>query len=105
MPEGASRRSALLPTGRAKRRRRGLAVFAAHAARIIISASGRDGDQLEDLHTVLGEGPCIDAAVTGEPVTATDLDTPARAAELAASRPTITDQRTAGSLRFSHSDT
>jgi hypothetical protein len=53
-----------------------LAVFAAHAGRIIISDSGRHGDQLEDLHLTLGEGPGIDAAVTAEPVTADDLDHP-----------------------------
>jgi hypothetical protein len=31
---------------------------------------------LEDLHITLGEGPGIDAAITGEPVTAVDLDHP-----------------------------
>ena len=51
-----------------------LAVFAAHAGRIIISDSGPAGDQLEDLHATLGEGPGIDAAITGQPVTAVDLD-------------------------------
>jgi len=51
-----------------------LAVLAAHAGRIIISDSGPHGDQLEDLHATLGEGPGIDAAVTGEPVTAVDLN-------------------------------
>jgi hypothetical protein len=53
-----------------------LAVFAADAGRIIISESGRDGDQLEDLHLTLGEGPGIDAAITGQPATAVDLDHP-----------------------------
>jgi GAF domain-containing protein len=50
-----------------------LAVLAAHAGRIIISGSGPHGDQLEDLHATLGEGPGIDAAVTAGPVTAADL--------------------------------
>lgn len=53
-----------------------LAVVAAHAGRIIISDSGPDGDQLEDLHVTLDEGPGIDAVVTGEPVGAADLDHP-----------------------------
>jgi ANTAR domain len=53
-----------------------LAVLAAHVGRIIISDSGLHGDQLEDLHATLGEGPGIDAAVTGEPVTAVDLNRP-----------------------------
>jgi hypothetical protein len=53
-----------------------LAVFAADAGRIIISDSGRAGDQLEDLHITLGEGPGVDAALTREPVTAADLDHP-----------------------------
>jgi ANTAR domain len=51
-----------------------LAVLAAHAGRIIISDSGPHGDQLEDLHATLGEGPGFDAAIIGEPVTAVDLD-------------------------------
>jgi hypothetical protein len=51
-----------------------LAVSAAHAGWIIISDSGPDGDQLEDLQATLGEGPGIDAGITGEPVTAVDLD-------------------------------
>lgn len=50
-----------------------LTVFAAHAGRIIISDSGPHGDQLEDLHATFGEGPGIDAAVTGRPVMAADL--------------------------------
>ena len=53
-----------------------LAVFAGHAGRIIISDSGPHGDQLEDLHATLGEGPGVDAAITGEPVTAVDLNRP-----------------------------
>ena len=53
-----------------------LTVDAAHAGRIILSDSGPHGDQLEDLHATLGEGPCIDAARTGEPVAAVDLDHP-----------------------------
>ena len=51
-----------------------LAVFAAHAGRIIMSDSGPAGDQFEDMHATLGEGPGIDAAITGQPVTAVDLD-------------------------------
>jgi hypothetical protein len=53
-----------------------LTVDAAHAGRIILSDSGPHGDQLEDLHATLGEGPCIDAVATGEPVAAADLDDP-----------------------------
>lgn len=53
-----------------------VAVFAAHAGRIIISDSGPHGDQLEDLHITLGEGPGVDAVVTAEPVAADDLDHP-----------------------------
>ena len=70
-----------------------LAVFAAHAGRIIISDSGPDGDQLEDLHSTLGEGPGVDAAVTGEPVTAVDLDHPRGAPELAEVRRSCGDLR------------
>jgi hypothetical protein len=51
-----------------------LAVLAAHAGRFIISDSGPDGDQLEDLQATLGEGPGLDAATTGEQVSASDLD-------------------------------
>lgn len=53
-----------------------LTVFADHAGRIIISDSGPHGDQLEDLHLTLGEGPSIDAATTREPVTVADLNQP-----------------------------
>jgi hypothetical protein len=53
-----------------------LTIDAAHAGRIILSDSGPHGDQLEDLHAVLGQGPCIDAAVTGTPIAAADLDDP-----------------------------
>lgn len=53
-----------------------LTIHAAYAGRIILSDSGPHGDQLEDLHAVLGEGPCIDAAVTGVPEAAADLDDP-----------------------------
>lgn len=38
---------------------------AVSAGQTILSDSGPHGDQLEDLHAVLGERPCIDAAVTG----------------------------------------
>jgi hypothetical protein len=51
-----------------------LTINAAHAGRIILSESGPHGDQLEDLHATLGEGPCIDAAVTGKPVITVDLE-------------------------------
>jgi GAF domain-containing protein len=50
--------------------------LAAYAGWIILSDSGPAGDQLEDLHATLGEGPGIDAVVTAEPVTAADLDHP-----------------------------
>ena len=53
-----------------------LTVDAAHAGRIILSDSGPHGDLLEDLHATLGEGPCVDAAVTGRPVAVVDLDHP-----------------------------
>ena len=53
-----------------------LSVVAAHTGRIILSESGPDGDQLEDLHAILGEGPCLDAAVTGEPAMVVDLGQP-----------------------------
>lgn len=51
-----------------------LTVFAAHAGWIIVSASGPRGDQLEDLHATLQEGPGIDAAGTNEIVAAADLN-------------------------------
>jgi hypothetical protein len=53
-----------------------LTINAAHAGRIILSDSGPHGDQLDDLHATLGEGPCIDAAATAKPVTAVDLEHP-----------------------------
>jgi hypothetical protein len=53
-----------------------LTVDAAHAGRIIISDSGPHGDALEDLHATLGEGPSIDAAITGAPLAAVDLAHP-----------------------------
>ena len=53
-----------------------LTVDAAHAGQIILSDSGPHGDQLEDLHATLGEGPCMDAAITGEPVAVADLGHP-----------------------------
>lgn len=53
-----------------------LSIDAGPAGKIILSDSGPHGDQLEDLHAVLGEGPCIDATVTGSAVTAADLDHP-----------------------------
>jgi hypothetical protein len=53
-----------------------LSVVAAHTGRIILSESGANGDQLEDLHATLGEGPCLDAVVTGEPVMVVDLGQP-----------------------------
>ena len=51
-----------------------LTVFAAHAGWIIVSDSGPRGDQLEDLHATLQEGPCVDAARTNEIITAADLN-------------------------------
>jgi ANTAR domain len=51
-----------------------LTVFAAHAGWIIVSDSGPRGDQLEDLHATLQEGPGIDAAGTNEIVAAADLN-------------------------------
>ena len=53
-----------------------LTIVAVHAGRIILSDSGPNGDQLEDLHAALGQGPCIDAPSTGTPVAAVDLDHP-----------------------------
>lgn len=53
-----------------------LTVNASHAGRIILSESGPQGDQLEDLHATLGEGPGLDAALTGVPVSAVDLADP-----------------------------
>ena len=50
-----------------------LTTVVAHAGWIILSDSGPNGDQLEDLHATLGEGPRTDAVATGEPVTAADL--------------------------------
>ena len=50
-----------------------LTILAAHAGWIILSDSGPDGDQLEDLHATLGEGPRVDAFITGVPVAAADL--------------------------------
>ena len=50
-----------------------LAVSVAHAGWIILSDSGPDGDQLEDLHATLREGPHIDTTATGRPVAAADL--------------------------------
>lgn len=51
-----------------------LSVFAAHAGWIILSDSGPRGDQLEDLHATIQQGPGIDAAGTNEIVTAADLN-------------------------------
>ena len=53
-----------------------LSVDVVSAGQIILSDSGPHGDRLEDLHMVLGEGPCIDAAVIGAAVAAADLDDP-----------------------------
>jgi hypothetical protein len=53
-----------------------LSIDAAHAGRIILSDSGPHGDQLEDLHATLGEGPAVDAAATAGPITAADLEDP-----------------------------
>lgn len=53
-----------------------VAVLAAHAGRIIVSDSGRSGDLVEDLHLTLGEGPGLDAAATGVPVTVAELAAP-----------------------------
>jgi hypothetical protein len=50
-----------------------LTTFVAHAGWIILSDSGPSGDQLEDLHATLGEGPRTDVVTTGKPVTAADL--------------------------------
>jgi hypothetical protein len=50
-----------------------LTMLVAHAGWIILSDSGPDGDQLEDLYATLGEGPRVDAFITGAPVAATDL--------------------------------
>ena len=50
-----------------------LAGFVAQAGWIILSDSGPNGDQLEDLYTTLGEGPRVDAFTTGMPVAAADL--------------------------------
>jgi hypothetical protein len=51
-----------------------LTIFGAHAGWIIVSDSGPHGDQLEDLHATLQEGPGIDAAGSNEIVTAVDLN-------------------------------
>jgi hypothetical protein len=53
-----------------------LSVDAAYAGRVVLSDSGPHGDQLEDLHAVLGEGPGIDAQVIGTPVAVADLGDP-----------------------------
>lgn len=50
-----------------------LSVFAIGAEQIMISDSGSLGDQLEDLHTRLTQGPVYDAAVTGDTVIVDDL--------------------------------
>ena len=50
-----------------------LTMCVAHAGWIILSDSGSDGDQLEDLYATLGEGPRVDAFITGVPVAAADL--------------------------------
>jgi len=53
-----------------------LAAVVAHAGWIILSDSGPAADLLEDLHAVLGEGPRVDAFITGRPVAAADLARP-----------------------------
>ena len=53
-----------------------LTIDAAYAGWIVLSDSGAHGDQWEDLHAVLGEGPGIEAATTGLPVAVADLDDP-----------------------------
>jgi hypothetical protein len=50
-----------------------LTMLVAQAGWIILSDSGPDGDQLEDLHATLGEGPRVDVFITGVPVAAADL--------------------------------
>jgi hypothetical protein len=50
-----------------------LTMLVAQAGWIILSDSGPDGDQLEDLCTTLGEGPRVDAYTTGIPVAAAAL--------------------------------
>jgi ANTAR domain len=50
-----------------------LTILAAQAGWIILSDSGPDGDQLEDLYATLGEGPRVDAFITGVPVAVGDL--------------------------------
>ena len=53
-----------------------LSVLAAHAGWIILSDSGPEGDRLEDLQVVLGEGPRVDAVANGGPVAVADLADP-----------------------------
>jgi hypothetical protein len=50
-----------------------LTMLVAQAGWIILSDSGPGGDQLEDLYATLGEGPRVDAFITGVPVEAADL--------------------------------
>ena len=50
-----------------------LTCFVAYAGWIILSDSGPNGDQLEDLHATLGEGPRTDVVATGKPIAAADL--------------------------------
>jgi hypothetical protein len=53
-----------------------LSIVAAHAGRIVLSDSGPHGDDLEDLHATLQQGPAVDAASTRDVVTAADLHHP-----------------------------
>jgi GAF domain-containing protein len=62
-----------LPSQRVRHRRCGPDDPRPPAGWIILSDSGPEGDQLEDLSATLGEGPRVDAFTTGVPVAAADL--------------------------------
>jgi hypothetical protein len=54
----------------------GLAVMTSLPAQQVRYASNNVSARVEELQTVLGEGPCVEAFTRGRPVLATDLDDP-----------------------------
>lgn len=61
----------------------GIAMVTAGGHRGVVCATDEGSAAIEQLQLTLGEGPCVDAAVTGSPVLVSDLD---RSADLAVDR-------------------